>query len=232
MDFGKSFTFMFEDPEWLRKLGIGTLVGLVGFIFLFVLIGLIPLIMLAGYTLDVVRNVMDHKTYPLPEWEDWGGFLARGLKLIVAFIIWLLPAFLVVIPLGIGSTWMDNNGQSLGAIGGLLVACSSCLLIIWALFVTLISPAIYVHLARTNRFSSAFELSSIWDFTRQNLANVIIAILLTWVAGLIASVVAGLGVIAIVVGLLITIPFANLWWYLVQAHLFGQIGALTTTPIE
>ncbi len=29
MDFGKAFTFMFEDPDWLRKLGIGTAVGVV-----------------------------------------------------------------------------------------------------------------------------------------------------------------------------------------------------------
>ena len=27
MDFGKAFTFMFEDPDWLRKLGIGTSSG-------------------------------------------------------------------------------------------------------------------------------------------------------------------------------------------------------------
>ena len=30
MDIGKSFTFMFEDPDWLRKLGIGTIVTLAG----------------------------------------------------------------------------------------------------------------------------------------------------------------------------------------------------------
>ncbi len=52
MDFGKAFTFMFEDPDWLRKLGIGTLVGLVGLLFSPVLIGFIPLIILFGYTLD------------------------------------------------------------------------------------------------------------------------------------------------------------------------------------
>ena len=55
-----------------------------------------------------------------------------------------------------------------------------------------------------------------------NLGNVIIAILLTLVAGLIASVIAGLGVVAIVIGLLVTIPFANLWQYLVQAHLLAR----------
>ncbi|PKO21777.1 MAG: hypothetical protein CVU38_12955, partial [Chloroflexi bacterium HGW-Chloroflexi-1] len=75
MDIGKSFTYMFEDPDWLRKLGIGTLVGLIGIVFSPILIGFIPLLMLMGYTLDVVRNTMDGRQYPLPEWEDWGGFL-------------------------------------------------------------------------------------------------------------------------------------------------------------
>ena len=81
MDIAKSFTFMFEDPEWLRKLGIGFLVVAVGLLFSVVLIGLIPLIIVLGYTLDVTRNVMDGQPNPLPEWNDWEGFLMRGLKL-------------------------------------------------------------------------------------------------------------------------------------------------------
>ena len=30
MDFGKAFTYMFQDPNWLAKLGIGTLLVLLG----------------------------------------------------------------------------------------------------------------------------------------------------------------------------------------------------------
>ncbi len=32
MDFGKAFTYMFQDPNWLGKLGIGTLLMLVGIV--------------------------------------------------------------------------------------------------------------------------------------------------------------------------------------------------------
>ena len=42
MDFGKAFTFMFADPNWLRKLGIGTLVGLLGMVLMPILIGVDP----------------------------------------------------------------------------------------------------------------------------------------------------------------------------------------------
>ncbi len=234
MDFGKAFTFMFEDPEWLRKLGIGTLVGLIGLIFSPVLLGLIPLLMLLGYSLDVVRNVMDGKQHPLPEWDNWGGFLARGFKLCAAIFIWCLPIILVSIPMGIGGALTDqqNGAGGMQAIGALLLICGSCLILLWGIFVTLISPAIYTRLAATNRFTSAFELGKLWAFTRDNIGNVIIAILLTGLAGLIASFIAPLGLIALVIGVAITLPFAMLWSYLVQAHLFGQIGTHGLTAIE
>lgn len=231
MDFGKAFTFMFEDPDWLRKLGIGTLVGLVGILFSPILIGLVPLIMLFGYSLDTLRNVIDGQERPLPEWQDWGGFLARGFKLFAAFFVWALPAILIGIPLTIGSALADQNGGSMGAIAAILIACSSCLLILWGLFLTLLSPAIYVAVAQTDRFAAAFDLGKLWAFTRANLGNIIIAILLTWVAGLIASIVAPLGLIALLIGVLVTFPFAILWQYLVQAHLFGQIARTSVTAV-
>lgn len=234
MDFGKAFTFMFEDPDWLRKLGIGTVVALIGAIFAPVLLGLVPLLMLAGYMLDVVRNVMDGRQRPLPEWEDWGGLLARGFKLTAAFFVWILPIVLVSIPMAIGSSLADQPSASGGmeAIGIMLLICGSCLILVWSLFVALISPAVYARLAATNRFTSAFELGKLWSFTRDNIGHVIIAILLTWLAGLIASLIAPIGLIALFIGVIITAPFATLWSYLVQSHLFGQIGAHSITALE
>ena len=232
MDFGKAFTFMFEDPDWLRKLGIGTLVGLVGLLFSPVLIGFIPLIILFGYTLDTLRNVMDGRDHPLPDWDDWGGFLKRGFRLCAAFFIWALPLILVTLPLTVGGTLTDQHRSGMEAVGAILITCSSCLIILWGLLLTLFTPAIYVRVARTERFAAAFELGKLWAFTRDNLGNVIIAVLLVWVAGFIAAIIAGLGLIALVIGVVVTIPFANLWQTLVQAHLFGQIGASSVTAVE
>lgn len=230
MDFGKAFMFMFEDPEWLKKLGIGTLVGLVGILLAPVLIGIIPLIVLIGYTVDVVRNVMNGSERQLPEWDDWGGFLSRGLKVFGATLVWALPIILLMIPLAIGSAIADEGSGAEG-LGMLIIVCGSCLVLIWSLFLTLITPAIYIRIAATDRFASAFEFSEMLAFTRQNLGNVIISLLLLIVVGLIASAIAFVGVLALVVGLLITIPFSMLWQYLVQAHLFGQIARNSVAPV-
>jgi hypothetical protein len=64
------------------------------------------------------------------------------------------------------------------------------------------------------------------------LANVIVAIVLVWLAGLVAGVAAMLGFLALCIGALITIPLATFWQYLVQSHLFGQIAANSVTAVE
>jgi hypothetical protein len=231
MDFGKAFTFMFEDPDWLKKLGIGTAVGLVGLLLSPVLIGFLPLIMMLGYTVDVVRNVMAGHDRPLPEWEDWGGFLSRGFKVAAALFVWSLPAILLSIPLAIGGALTDQ-GSGGEAIGITIMVCGGCLLFLWAILVTLLTPAIYVRIAATDRFASAFEFGRMWSFTRDNIGNVIVALLLLIVVSMIASVLALLGFVALICGVLITFPLSMLWQYLVQAHLFGQIGKSSITPVE
>lgn len=231
MDVGKSFTFMFQDPEWLRKLGIATIVALIGIVLSPILIGLIPLIILLGYSLEITRNVMDGQQYPMPEWENWGGFLARGFKLAVVYIVWALPIIIISIPLGIGSALANGgNRDTLNALGGLLSACGGCLAVLWGLVMMLFTPAIYVRLARTDQISSCFQFAEMWAFTRTNLSNVIIAILLSWLAGLIGAVIAFIGVFAIVIGLLVSVPFAIVWQYIVQAHLYGQVGMASPAP--
>ncbi|MGE5603573.1 MAG: DUF4013 domain-containing protein, partial [Nitrososphaerales archaeon] len=113
-----------------------------------------------------------------------------------------------------------------------MILCGSCLLLLWALFVTLITPAIYIRIAETDEFFSAFAFGQIWQFTRDNLGNIIVALLLVYVvAALIAAIAGMLGLILLVVGVLITVPLATLWQYLVQAHLFGQIAKNSVTPI-
>ena len=168
---------------------------------------------------------------PLPEWEDWGGLFVRGLKLFGIFLIWSLPLIVVAIPFGIGSALANNNSDA-GFLASMFFFCGSCLAILWGLVLLLVSPAIYVHLARTDSFGAGFDFAWLWSFTRDNITNVIVAILLILVAGIIAAIVGMLGVIAIVIGLIVTIPFASLWQMLVQAHLFGQIGAHNASITE
>jgi Protein of unknown function (DUF4013) len=225
MDFGKSFVYMFQDPNWFRKLLIGTLLVLAAILFSWLLVGLIPLLIVLGWAQVTLRNVLDGQEHPMPEWEDWGDFIVRGVKLGVAILIWLLPIFILILPMILGSALLGNQSNG-SAAGGVLIACASCLMLLWGIFVALISPAIYVRLAAFDRFSAAFEVGELWAFTRDNIGNVILALLLLLLVSWIAVPIIGLlGVIVCVVGLLVSLPFSSLWQTLVTAHLYGQIGA-------
>ena len=232
MDFGKALTFMFQDPNWVAKLGIGILVTLAGIVFSPVLIGLAAVFVLTGYTIDVVRNVLDGKEHPLPEWQDWSGFLVRGLKLVGVIIVLALPFIPIMIPFGLGNFLASSENQAVNVIGVLFTVFGFGLALLYGLFLVLIQPAIYVRLARTDRFAAALDVGKLWGFTVANIGNVIIALLLTMVAGLIAAIIAPLGLLAFVIGVLVTVLFASFWQTLVQVHLFGQVGALSKTSIE
>ena len=233
MDFGKAFTYMFQDPNWLAKLAIGTLLILVGISLSPVLIGFVPLIIVMGYCLVALDNVRLGHEHPLPEWHDWGRFFMLGLKVFGATFIWALPMFVGFVPVLAGGVLSDSSSNSgAGGISALLIICGTCLMFLWGIFIALLTPAIYPRVAATNRFGAAFELGRIWEFTRDNLSNVIIAILLVWLASLIAAVLGSLGFMLLCIGAILTIPLASLWQYLVQAHLFGQIAKDSVTAIE
>ena len=233
MDFGKAFTYMFQDPNWLAKLGIGTLLVLLGIFLSPVIIGLLPLIIVMGYALVALDNVRMGHEHPLPEWQDWGRFFMLGLKLTVAMFVWALPMILGFVPVLAGSVLSDSsNANGAGALAALLIICGTCLMFLWGIFIALLTPAIYARVAATGRFGAAFELGKIWEFTKDNLGNVILAIVLVWLASLVAAIAGTLGFLFLCIGALITIPLATLWQYLVQAHLFGQIASSSVTTVE
>jgi hypothetical protein len=52
------------------------------------------------------------------------------------------------------------------------------------------------------------------------------------VGAIVVPIIGLLGLIVCLVGVLISMPFASLWQYLVTAHLYGQIGAYGNRPVR
>lgn len=224
MDIGKAITFIFEDPEWLRKVAIGIGLTLVGIIFMPVLIGFLPLIIVTGYTVLLIRNVMNGAEHPLPEWEDWGELFMLGLKLIVIQFIWALPLVILSIGSSIPAAFTENAYNGQGFLIALSVICG-CLSFIVGILYALVGPVITFLFARNGEFSAAFDFGQVFRLVRDNIVNLIIAVIIASVVGF-ALVLLGLfvGVIALVIGLIVTFPAAVFLSELIQAHLYGQVG--------
>src|SRR5947207_15638989 len=107
-DFLKPFTYVFDDPRWMPKVGIGGLFILASFF-------IIGVFFVYGYLARLVRNVINGLQHPLPEWDDLGEYFSEGLKLFAVAIIYAIPLVIVVciavvpaIVIGAGAGASDN----------------------------------------------------------------------------------------------------------------------------
>jgi hypothetical protein len=205
MDIGASFSYMFQDENWIKKILIGGIVGI------------IPIVNFAaiGYMVQVIRNVRAGQPLPLPEWDNFGQYFMDGLWIFLIFLVWSIPIILLACLQGVGGAAVADN-EDMASAYGIISVCLSCLTFLWALIMSIVSPAILIRYSEIGEFMVGFRFSEIFSFISANLGSYIIVLLLMWVAGL----VAGLGIILCIIGVI----FTQFWAYLVSGHLMGQLA--------
>lgn len=224
MDINKAIRFVKEDDRWVSKLLIGVLVSVFAFL-------IIPALLLQGYVIKIVRQVMNGDWDGLPEWDDWGKFLKDGFYVTVAQLIYTLPFILLLIigtAMTVGATGLIEHGDAAGLLasgGFMLLFCLMMLFIIALLFLT---PALLIQYAIKEDFGSLFRVGEIMAIIRNNLADILIVFAVMVVAGLAISLVSGvlslipcLGwIAAVIIGLAVG-PYISF----VSGHLYGQIAS-------
>lgn len=226
MDIGKSLSFYFDDPRWVNKILIGTGVLILSSLFSVVLVGLVGYLIVMGYALDTLRNVRNGERYPMPEWKDrWGEWLVQGFRLAVATLVWALPAIVIGLATIVPSALTGAGDDFLATMGALGIICLSCLAVLWSVVVFLVLPGISIRIAEEEKLSAGLALGDIIAFTRQHLGEVIIVTIIYLIASVVVSLVASMvGILLCIVGLFVTVPAGTFITYLIQAHLYGQIG--------
>lgn len=225
MDIGKSLTYYFDDPRWLTKIAIGTLVLIVSSLLTTILVGFLGYFIVMGYALEVIRNVRRGDQYPMPEWRDrWGEWLVLGVKLFIAVLVWSLPLIIVSIPMSVG--FALTGDQDTAFFGWMTASCTMCLVLLWSLVVLLVSPAIYIRLSETEELSRAFRFGDILSFTREHIGQVVVVSIVYVIAAIVVALIGTLaGLILCIIGLAITLPAAQLITMLIQSHLYAQVGS-------
>lgn len=224
MDVNKSVRFVFEDKQWISKLVIGALMSILGFL-------IVPALILQGYLVKIIRQVMNGDRDSLPEWDNWGELLRDGFNVTVAQLVYTLPFIILMIvggmaTGGLASVTGNNDLATVAATGGgLLLLCLIILIVIAFLFLT---PAILIQYAIKDDFGATFRFGEVFDIIRNNMADILVAFLVTLVAAFAVSIVIGvlsiipcLGwIAAFLIGLAVG-PYISY----VSAHLYGQIAA-------
>ena len=227
MDIGRALTYFTEDERWVEKTAIGTGLFLVSSLLSVVLIGLLGFFILFGYMVRLVQNVRDGVQPALPEWNQWGDDLVRGVKLACVYVVWALPIIFVSVPLSIFGAILDESFRYGDDVMGLFLLCSFCLTFLVAIAYAVLQPGFTIAFARKEQISDGLQASEIWNWTRDNIGNVVIVAILTVIASVIISAVGSIiGTILCVVGLVVTLPLSQLVTYYVQSHLYGQLARL------
>jgi hypothetical protein len=187
MDIGKSFSYPFEDKQWVSKMGLGAVISLV------------PILNFAmtGYMIQIVRNLMDDVQEPLPNWDDLGKKFKDGVMLVLAGLVYALPVILLsCLPLGILTipAALSGNGDTQGiadaltGVGSVLLVGMSCLFVVYGLVLSVIFPAIYVNYAKEGTFASCFQLREVFSMIGKNAGAFFTAWGMSLVAGLVVGV--------------------------------------------
>jgi hypothetical protein len=230
MEAEKSFSYPFEDRDWVSKLGLGALISIV------------PILNFAwsGYLVEIIRNVMNRTDEPLPTWDDLGKKFSEGLILFGAGLIYALPVLIALcLPVGLSasSSLFAENGnledlsRTITEVGGVLLLGLLCISFLYGIVLSILYPAILVLFARDGTFASCFKLREAFDMISKNAAAFFTAWGLSLVAslgvglvvGLVNLVVSWVPCIGWIIGMALAL-FSGVYSTSVYAHLFGQFG--------
>lgn len=220
MNFVKSFTYIFDDPDWFNKLWKPVLCALIP------IIG--PLV-LRGYTQNVTKRVALGYDRPLHE-MDFGDELSAGFRITVVQLVYAIPLLLLIIPIAINQYRMiDTLGvadpaEALKTAGNVTSQLALYLLsFLINIVFFFIFPIISGHVAVQGTFSSGFEFKKMFNMVKKDAA--------AWLTVLAGSLVAGFispaGLVVFIIGVLATSAYGRL----MVSHLTGQAYRLTADPL-
>jgi len=226
LDIQKSFTFPLEDEKWTNKVLVGAVISAV------------PILGMAasGYGLDVIKNVIEDESRPLPTWDDIGAMFVRGLVYTIGVIVYFLPLLLLgcafaVLGGGLSAAMSDSQSaqDSMGALLGGAGLLFGCLGLLYTLIVLVILPAATVRFALSNKLGEMFKFNLLLADIRRNVSGYLTVILVV----VVASIAVG-AVVTLVSGVLAVIPVcgwiaawlisagASFYLQLAASHLWGQ----------
>ena len=210
MNLSRAFQYLFEDQQWARKLALVLLWSLVALI---PLLGLVGMAMLAGYTLDLLRNMRAGARRPLPDWQDQGARLGDGFNAMVAIIVYNIPNGLPLC--GLLLLAATGNGE-LGLLTLLSLCCLLIFALVWNLFIWLMLAAGATRYAQTRQLTSWFQPGEMWDTLRANSGLFMQWLLYTLLSSLALGLVSAVPGVGWLISLALTVP--------VQGHLLGQLA--------
>jgi len=212
MRFGDAFTFIFQDPDWFKKVIIPGLVGL--------LIPIIGQLVLLGWGLKVTLNIIRNNPNPLPE-MSFGDDLSRGFKAAVVSFVYCIPMIIFYVPIIVLSAAAANGDDNMAVIVAIASTCFGLLMMIYGIAMAYVLPAAYTRTVVEDSIGAGLSFTEVFKLIKK----APMSYLLVLVGVLASSFISSLGSIACGIGIFLTVPYATA----MLGHLYGQ-AYLDTKP--
>ncbi|MHB8133243.1 MAG: DUF4013 domain-containing protein [Anaerolineaceae bacterium] len=213
MKFGDAFTFVFQDPDWFKKIIIPGLIG--------VLIPIIGQLVLLGWGLKVTLNIIRNNPNPLPE-MDFGDDLSRGFKAGVVSFVYSIPMIIFYVPIIILSAAAANGDDNMAVIVAIASTCFGLLMMLYGIAMAYILPAAYARTVVEDSIGAGLSIKEVFALIKK----APMSYLLVLVGVIASSFISSLGTIACGIGIFLTVPYASA----MLGHLYGQ-AYLDTKPM-
>jgi hypothetical protein len=216
MEIDRAIRFIWDDEEWVKKILIAAALMLSG-------IGNIGLV---GWMAELARRVANDEENPLPEWDDIGKYFMIGLKYMGVTFIWSLPVILLIVfssLLTILAASADDSGAII-AIVSISSICIYAFVFVYILILSLMIMPLWVQMAEDTPFGTLINPANSWKLLRANVGGYLIAVLISWLGMMAAS----LGTIACAIGVFFTSAIAQA----IFAHLAGQATGQARLNLE
>lgn len=207
MDFGRAFSYVFQDPDWVKKVLLAALISL---------IPVVGQLYLVGWGLAVAQRIIRGQQDLLADIE-FGEHLGRGFKAAIIGLVYALPAILFATPMWlfpIIGVSAEMSEETLATVTVILSVCCGGLILIYSILMALMVPAATGNFLASGRLGAAFNFGQVFGLVRAAPGPYLMIILGSIIVGLIAP----LGAIACAVGVFVTAAYGTL----ISSHLIGQ----------
>jgi len=199
---GDAITYPMESDDWITTI-------LIGGVLLFLSVVIVPIFLVFGYQIRVIRALLDGEREP-PTFDEWGELFADGLKAFVVYLIYgLVPLIVFAVTVGGAILAAATGGEEgvaaavAGVLGGILI--SSVLFLVFGYF----AAVGLVNFARHDSFGAAFDVGTIIEIGTTG--EFLIAYLIAVLVGIGFGIVAGIPILGLFVAFYAQIVTAYIW---------------------
>lgn len=170
MDIVQTVSYIFDDDDWVTKLIITGAV-VIGTSFAGILIGLVFVAALHGWTIHLIRNMINDEPNPMPTWDDFGAKMQLGVQPTVAWILYFLPLTIVVcvlvaLPIALAGGNVDDS--LLGVVGVSTLCFVIPFTIAYLILANLFFTVGTIRYAQTEQMSAYLNVGTLWRTITRN----------------------------------------------------------------